>query len=152
MERTGPDITPLFRDTPEPDHEAARNRALIEGALEQVLAGNFDGFWDIFSPGVTFHEAACLPYGGAHVGLEATKAAYARMGSTFARMSSVLEAVMASRDLAILYQTITFEVAATGRTGSFPVCEIFRFRDGKVIEWRANYFDADLMARAIAGT
>jgi len=152
MDQNDQDIVPLFRATPDHDEEAAGNRALLVGALERILAGEFDRFWDIFDPDVTFHEAACLPYGGAHRGLEATRAAYGRMAATFSKMRSVMEAVLASRDVVILYQTITFEVAANGRTGSFPVCEIFRFQQGKVIEWRANYFDADFMARAIAGT
>ena len=38
----------------------------------------------------------------------------------------------------------------TGETGSMPVAELYRFRDGKVIEWRAMYFDASIMARAAA--
>jgi limonene-1,2-epoxide hydrolase len=66
-------------------------------------------------------------------------------------MRSVMEAVLASRDIVIIYQTITFEAKATGQTGTLPVCELFRFRDGKVIEWRAHYFDACMVAKAIKG-
>jgi limonene-1,2-epoxide hydrolase len=140
-----------FRDAPGFDATAQRNRALLIGALEQIEAGNFDGFWDIYDPDVQFHEASCLPYGGVHRGLAATRAAYARMIATFSEMKAVMEAVLASRDLCVLYQTITFRTAEAGVRASFPVCEVFRFRDGKVIEWRACYFDACLMARAISG-
>jgi hypothetical protein len=30
-----------------------------------------------------------------------------------------------------------------------PVAELFRFRDGKVVEWRALYFDACMVSKAI---
>jgi ketosteroid isomerase-like protein len=140
-----------FRDAPGFDETAQANRALLVGALEQIEAGNFEAFWDIYDPDVTFHEASCLPYGGSHRGLEATKRAYAQLAATFSEMKSVMEAVLASRDLCILYQTITFRTAEAGVSASFPVCEVFRFRNGKVIEWRACYFDACLMARAIDG-
>jgi ketosteroid isomerase-like protein len=140
-----------FRDAAGFDATAEANRALLIGALEQIEAGNFDAFWDIYDPDVTFHEASCLPYGGTHVGLEATQRAYAQLSATFSEMKAVMEAVLASRDLCVLYQTITFRTAAAGVKASFPVCEVFRFRNGKVIEWRACYFDACLMADAIAG-
>jgi ketosteroid isomerase-like protein len=140
-----------FRDGAAFDETAQRNRALLVGALEQIEAGNFEAFWDIYDPDVTFFEASCLPYGGAHRGLEATKAAYAQLSATFSEMKSEMEAVLASRDLCILYQTITFRTAEAGVRASFPVCEVFRFRDGKVIEWRACYFDACLMSQAIKG-
>lgn len=140
-----------FRDAPGFDAAAERNRAALTGALERIDAGDFEAFWDIFDPAVTFHEASCLPYGGTYEGIEATKRGYAAMAATFSEMKSVMEAVLASRDLCILYQTITFRTKQAGVTGSFPVCEVFRFREGKVVEWRACYFDACLMAKAIAG-
>jgi hypothetical protein len=140
-----------FREAAGFDATAERNRALLVGALEQIEGGNFEAFWDIYDPDVTFYEASCLPYGGAHRGLEATKRAYGQLCATFSEMKSVMEAVLASRDLCILYQTISFRTAGAGIAASFPVCEVFRFRNSRVIEWRACYFDACLMARAING-
>lgn len=100
---------------------------------------------------VTFHEASCLPYGGTHRGLEATKAAYARLCSSFVSMHAEMEAVLASRDIVVLYQTITFVAKDTTIGGTLPVCELFRFKEGKVIEWRALYFDACVVAKALTG-
>ena len=59
--------------------------------------------------------------------------------------------VLTAGEYCILYQTITFTVAANGNTGTLPVAEMFRFRDGRIVEWRANYFDACMVAKAIAG-
>jgi len=138
-----------YRDFPGFDSEAERNRKLITDALDGIQGGDFDALWTIFDPEVTFHEASCLPYGGAHQGIAATKAAYARLCDCFSAMHSVMDAVLASRDIVIIYQTITFTAKATGKGGTLPVCELFRFRDGKVVEWRAHYFDACLVADAL---
>lgn len=131
------------------DATAEANRAIITDTLERLQAGDGEALWAIFDPDVTFHEASCLPYGGAHRGLEATRAAYAHLCSQFSAMRAEFEAVLASRDIVILYQTITFTAAATGESGTLPVAELFRFRGGKVIEWRAHYFDACMVASAL---
>ena len=138
-----------YRDAPAYDETAAANRQAIADALDAIQAGDFEALWRIYDPDVTFHEASCLPYGGSHRGLEATKAAYAVLCDCFSSMHAVMETLLASRDVVILHQQITFTAKATGKQGSFPVCELFRFRDGKVIEWRAHYFDACLMADAL---
>lgn len=140
-----------YRDAPGFDATAEANRKLITDALERIAQGDMDALWRIYDPAVTFHEAACLPYGGSHVGIAATKAAYAKLCDSFSAMHAVMETVLASRDIVILHQTITFTAKATGKGGTLPVCELFRFRDGKVIEWRAHYFDACLVANALNG-
>jgi len=138
-----------FRNYPAFDETAQANRQAIADALDAMAAGDADSFWALFDPEVTFYEASCLPYGGAHKGLEATKRAFGELAASFSKMHSEFEALLASRDIVILYQTIAFEAARTGKTGGFPVAELFRFRNGRIIEWRAHYFDACAMAEAL---
>ena len=140
-----------YRESPEDETVTARNRQTLIDALEALEAGNVDGFWSIFAEDVVFHEASCLPYGGAHSGLEATKQAFARMSQMYSSVRAEIEAVLAARDIAIHYQTISLRVRENGNAVSLPVAEMFRFREGKVVEWRALYFDACLVAKALAG-
>src|SRR5690349_4045533 len=83
-----------FRAAPGFDATAEANRSLLVGALEQIEAGNFEAFWDIYDPDVTFYEASCLPYGGENRGIEATKRAYVQLSATFSEMRAVMEAVL----------------------------------------------------------
>lgn len=138
-----------FLDQPGYDATAEQNRQKVIDAISGLMAGDSEALWRIYDPEVTFHEASCLPYGGSHHGIEATKKAYAMLCDCFSAMNADMEAVLASRDIVILYQQIRATAKATGKSVSFPVCELFRFRDGKVIEWRAHYFDACLMASAL---
>jgi ketosteroid isomerase-like protein len=151
VETTARGMTLQYREKREDSETVRRNRQAILDMLDAADAGSSDALWNIMDPDVTFHEAACLPYGGAHRGLEATRRGYARLSETFSELKTVIEAVLAERDMVIVYQTITFRARASGNSGTLPVAELFRFRGGKVIEWRALYFDADLVATAIFG-
>ena len=146
------DIRLRYRDETEDPAVVARNRQTIMHALDAVVAGNIETFWSIFDPDVVFHEASCLPYGGAHRGLEATKSAFASLSHVFSKNHVIFEQVLAAGNIVIAYQTIDFRIRANGSTGSIPVAELFRFQNGKVIEWRALYFDSALVAGLIRGS
>jgi ketosteroid isomerase-like protein len=141
-----------YRASPGVDANALANRQALIDAFDALLAGDDAPFWALFDPDATFHEADCLPYGGAHQGMAAIRRAYAHMSATYSAMRSEFHEVLTAGAYCILYQTITFTVAANGNTGTLPVAELFRFRGKRIIEWRANYFDADLVARAIRGS
>jgi ketosteroid isomerase-like protein len=141
---------PEYRCSQGVDEIAVRNRQSLIDALDCLLEGDWGAFWALFDPEVTFHEASCLPYGGEYRGLEATKRAFAEVCATYSAVSSRMHDVLTAGDLCMLYQTSTNRVASNGNTWSFPVAELFRFRDGKVVEWRALYFDAQMAAKAIA--
>jgi ketosteroid isomerase-like protein len=146
-----PAITLLYRSAPEDPEVVARNRKMMLDALDGIASGDAEAFWSIFDPDVVFHEAACLPYGGAHHGIAATRRAFDRIHEVFSQARNALEAVLAAGDIVMLYQTITFCVRENGNSGSFPVAELFRFRNSKVVEWRALYFDSHMVAQAISG-
>ena len=133
------------------DEQALANRQALIEVLDQLQRGEEEGFWALFDPDASFHEASCLPYGGSHQGIEAIKAAFYTMCATFSAMHTEFHEVLTAGDYCILYQSIQFTVAANGNQGGFPVAEMFRFRDGRIVEWRANYFDACLMAKLIKG-
>jgi ketosteroid isomerase-like protein len=133
-----------FRDTAGLGGVARRNREAIMGAYEALAAGNVEAWWSVFDPDVAFYEAACLPYGGTHRGLEAAKKANAGIFEAYDWSEAVIEDIAASGDMTIAYLQFTCRGKATGKTTSFPIAELYRFRDGKVVEWRACYFDVTL--------
>jgi ketosteroid isomerase-like protein len=140
-----------YREVPEDPETAEKNRKILLDALDALVAGDAEAFWSIFDPDVVFYEAPSLPYGGVYRGLEATKAAGVHISAAFASMRTVFEAVAAARDIVMVYQTISFRTKETGNTAAMPVSELYRFRNGKVVEWRALYFDAAMVTQAITG-
>lgn len=148
---TGPSIPAKLHYAPS-DISAeltALHREKLEAAFAGVAAGDGGAFWALFDPEVVFYEAACLPYGGAHHGIEATRKAHAIIHDCFDSVRVDVERLFVEGDLAIAYLQLGFRVRRNGRTGALPLAELYRFRDGRIVEWRALYFDSNLVAEAI---
>jgi ketosteroid isomerase-like protein len=138
-----------YRETPDDVKGAERNRQAVMDALDKVAAGDFDPFWALFDDNVVFHEASCLPYGGEFKGKSAAIAAYTRLSTFYSQMRTVIDNVLTGGDHVIIYQTVNFTVKANGNTGSFPAAEMLYFQNGKVVEWRALYFDANYVMKKL---
>lgn len=139
-----------YRENPPSGEDTERNRQNLVAALDLLVAGDKEPFWALFDPEMSFHEAECLPYGGSYHGLEVAQKAHGQVYDLFDRIHIELEQIMAAGDLAIAYATMTYRVRKNGRTGTFTLAELYRFRGGKVIEWRIHYFDASKVAEALA--
>lgn len=123
------------------DITARRNRTALIRAYEAQLAGDLESWWAIFDKEVEFYEAESLPYGVSSKGLEAAKQGVAGMFSAWSHLKVVFEEFVAAGDLVICYIQMTATSRKTGEIYQGPVAETFRFRDGKVIEWRPIYWD-----------
>lgn len=130
--------------------DTEKNRQNLLDTMNRLVGGEQDALWSLFDPEVVFHEAECLPYGGSHYGLEAARAAHGTIYQYFDSILIDLEQILAAGDIAIAYATMTYRVRKNGRTGKFTLAEVYRFRQGKVIEWRVHYFDASKVAEALA--
>ena len=139
-----------YRDDPPSGEDTEAIRARVMQAIEQLASGDEEAFWAIFDADVAFHEAQCLPYGGTHRGLAATRGAHDTIYDYFESIQIELEQILAAGDIVIAYAWMTYRVRKNGRSGRFPLAEVFRFKDGKVIEWRLHYFDAATVAADIA--
>ena len=90
-----PALTAQFSDT------ELQNRQAVIAALKSIQAGDAEPFWALFDPDVEFHEAACLPYGGVHKGVETARRAHASIRDYF-ELSPILKQVLAGGDLGAL--------------------------------------------------
>ena len=131
------------------DAEALANRQALIDAYEAVSAGDYAPYWALIDPSVVFHEAPYLPYGGSHHGIEAVERAFAAVAATFSANRVEHHEVLTAGEYCISYFTCTFRIASNGVTGTLPVTEIFRFKNGKIVDWRVNYFDAAMMVEAL---
>ena len=61
------------------------------------------------------------------------------MLATWSPLVVQIQELTAGGDLVIAYLLMTATGKRTGTTFSFPVAEMFRFRDGRVVEWRPIY-------------
>jgi hypothetical protein len=140
-----------YREAPVDAATTQKNRQAVMHAMDEVKAGNFNALWDLFDDNVVFHEAPCLPYGGSFKGKEAAIKAYTNLSGHYSNMRTEVDAILGGEDVVIIYQTINFTVKANGNEGTLPVSELFRFKNGKVVEWRAMYFDANMVMQKLTG-
>jgi uncharacterized protein len=95
----------------------------------------------VFADDVELHEADSLPYGGVYKGIEAFKKGIGIMFDAWSDLEFHIEQFTAGGDLVIIYMQLRATGKTTGKTFSFPVAEVWRFRDGKVVEMRPIYWD-----------
>lgn len=120
---------------------AERNRNAVYEAYRAVEQGDMTKLVALLSPDVEFHEAPSLPYAISTKGIEATLAGVGGMFDHWSDLTAEIEELVATGDLVICYLLMTATSRATGKVYSGMTAETFRFRDGKIIEWRPIYWD-----------
>ena len=123
------------------DETAQRNRRTVIAAHEAMRAGDLETFFAMFDPDVEFYEARSLPYGCSVKGLAAARKGVDAMLATWSRLYMEIENFTAAGDIVLGYYRLINTSKATGKVYDAPVAELFRFRNGKVVEWRALYWD-----------
>lgn len=120
---------------------AERNRKVLADAYAAVLAGNESAVFDCCADDVVFIEAASLPYGCVTKGVEEAKAGVAGAFGAWVKLKCEIEEFVAAGDIVIAYMHVTAQARATGQIYEGPTAEMFRLKDGKIVEWRVIYWD-----------
>jgi hypothetical protein len=117
------------------------NLAVVRGAYDRYYAGDLDGFFAVFADDVELHEADSLPYGGVYKGIESFKKGIGIMFDAWRDLHFDIEQFTAGGELVIIYMQLRATGKTTGKTFSFPVAEVWRLCEGKVVEMRPIYWD-----------
>jgi ketosteroid isomerase-like protein len=121
--------------------ETHGNRKILIDAYEAQLAGAGGALLALLDPEATFQQAASLPYGCVKQGIADIKEGVARMFGTWRPLRVEILEVAAAGDVVMSYYRFTGTSRATGETYDALGTEIFRFRNGKIIDWRPFYWD-----------
>lgn len=140
----------LSLSLPEGPDEGAANRKILHDAYIAIDAGDGGALFALLDEEVEFIEAPSLPYGTHGTGIPAAQAGVAEMFKSWQHMHVDITHFTASHDLVIAYMQMSATSRATGEVYSGPAAEIFRFRNGKIVEWRPIYWDTHL-ARKVCG-
>ena len=125
----------------------ARLRAFYEG----LVAGNLapaDALFDYDS--LVMHEPEGLPYGGTYRGKKGLLEGIAAINAVWKRVSFANLSYSIGEDIAIVHFVMSAVSRATGKELSMPVCEVWRFRNGRVVEVSPFYWDTHAV-RGIIG-
>jgi ketosteroid isomerase-like protein len=121
---------------------AQANRDLLVSVYQDMVSGkNPEALTEILHPDVKFYEASSLPYGGAESGPEGCAKGVQKMFSAWSELKVTFTEFATAGDIVIAYMRFAGKSRATGKIYDHPNWEMFRFKDGKVIEWRPVYWD-----------
>lgn len=123
------------------NQQAKVNRQLLLDAYKAQLTGDTESLFRLLADDVTFIEADSLPYGGTFHGPAGAQQGVGGMFTAWSHLRVEIEDILASGDLVIVYLQMTATSRETGEVYDGPTAELFRFKDGKITEWRPIYWD-----------
>lgn len=128
----------------------ARNIETIRDFYAAFCDGDFTRMNAILSPELILYEAKGLPYGGTYRGHEGFRDVMSKLLDHFDGVRPVDLKIAAVDDLVMAYMTLMGTARSTGRKLEMPLCEVWTFRDGQILEGRLLYFDTHAV-RQICG-
>ena len=140
-------ILDLGRDTGNAE-TAWKNREILAKAYRDMIAGDDQSLVKLLDPNVVFEEAAGLPYGVKAKGIENTLAGVQGMFGAWSHLRVEISHFAADGDVVIAYMTMVATSRATGKIYDGVTAELFRFKNGKIVEWRPIYWDTHAVRQA----
>lgn len=108
--------------------------------IDSFRAGDTETAFNCVHPEGVISEADNLPYGGDWVGPDGFREIIATMSTTL-EIDIIDYTVFDSDDVTIMKANITFTSIATGNKVTMPIVELYRARDGKLIDMDIFYKD-----------
>jgi ketosteroid isomerase-like protein len=119
------------------------NLAIAKSAYAASARGDWKAFLEISRATDTteLHEAASLPYGGVYIGVAGIARGATLMAGAWDDFRFQVIEFAAGGEIVIAHVLISGTGKKTGKSFSMPVMELWRFREGQVVEFRPFYFD-----------
>ncbi len=126
------------------------NIAIVKRFYQYLADGDRDGAYaNIVAEDCVLHETGVLPYGGVYHGRALMKATLAGVVAGFDEFACEIRNYLAGGDEVVVH----LEIAGVGRVSrkpfKVPIMELWRIRDGKVVELRPFLYDAAAIADAL---
>lgn len=117
------------------------NIDIVRSIYEAGMKGDINGTLPFLDPDVVIHEAASLPYGGEYHGLEGFSRLLAAVFSSFKTFQVDVKELLDAGPAIIAIIELRVTLKESDRIVEMPVAEVWRLRDGKVVDLRPFYWD-----------
>lgn len=126
-------------------------REIVSAFLAAAARGDREAMNALLDPQVTVHEAASLPFGGRHVGVEAFIALQRRVFLLWRETRLEVERMIAEGDSVVVLATMYVVAKRSGERLAMPLAEYWRVSEGRIVEVRPFYFDTRRFLEALDG-
>ncbi|PLW82028.1 hypothetical protein CWI75_13175 [Kineobactrum sediminis] len=127
------------------------NKAVVKQFLEAAQAGDTATTKQLLHPDVRVIEADSLPFGGIVTGFDGFSRLVRQVFTTFAETAVTVQEYLADGDSVVVLATMTGKSKASGESFRMPIAEIWRLREGRIVEIQPFYHDTqkiNAMAKA----
>ena len=132
------------------DDRVLSNIDLVKQSMKGMFAGDRNALFSYFAQNVTVFEAAGLPYGGDYHGKAAAcDELTLKMLEYWENVDVDIIEILGGGDFVLLNLIVTFTPFG-GKPVPHPIAELWKFKDGEVIESRLFYYDTALIAEVLA--
>lgn len=125
-----------------------QNLQIVKDAYAATARGELRGFTASFTPETEIHEAASLPYGGVHKGIESFPTLMGKVKEYFSDVKFTKNKIVPSGDNVILLGVLDLTSKKTGKSVSIPMVEVWTIVDGKTQKLDVIYGDTATVLRA----
>jgi hypothetical protein len=117
------------------------NLEIVRAIYAAGTTGDLEGMLRHIDARFTCYEAPSLPYGGEYHGPEGLSRLFQKVFSVWETFSVELTELLESGPTVVALMQLRVKLKGAGQTVEMPVVEIWRLRDGKVVELRPFYWD-----------
>lgn len=112
------------------------NVALVKSGYAAAAVGDMDSVMALLAPGIVWHEAESLPYGGVHQGPEAVmQQVFAAIGQDWADYAAEPLRFIDGRDHVIVLGEYRGVHNGSGGRLQAPFAHVWRMADGQLVEF-----------------
>jgi uncharacterized protein len=127
------------------------NISLVKRFYQYLDENDREGAYaNIVAEDCVLHESGVLPYGGIYRGRDLVKDTLAGVMAGFDEFECEIRNYLGGGDEVVVHLNISGVGQKSRKPFSVPLMELWRIRDGKVVELRPFLFDAAMIADALA--
>ncbi len=116
-----------------------KNTVTIRNLYEAFGRGDIPAVLEALDPEIHWYEAEGFPYGGLYVGPQAVlEGVFAKLGSEWEGFAAVPDRFVTEGDTVVALGSYRGEFKATGKAIDVPMVHVWKFRDGRVAEFRQH--------------
>ena len=129
--------------------DALRRFYAAETAYLAPGGGDFAPIAATLDPECVLHQPTSLPYGGEWRGPAGFEAWMEAFGRQWAALEVSRPEFYPSGDVVVVRSHVHAKARATGQAIDWPLLQLFRIRDGKILELRPFHWDTAAMLPAL---
>lgn len=122
------------------------NKEVVAEYYRSALAGEIEAMKAVLDPNIRAIEANSLPYGGVWEGIDAFMKLLARVFEVWKDCQVEMKHLIADDDWVVALTEMSGVGVASGIPFKMPLAEVYRVKNGKIVEVTPYYLDAKVLS------